>query len=205
MKRLLALLGAAMILAGCASPGGNANYKGPDAGALVLSIAYTQPSDDYYVIYYRRLGDLRQDGDYVSIHTSGDIFRTIDFTDPDSGSVVTEHLAPGTYEFYMVAADSQGGERFYSKNAFSLRFDIKPGQTTYVCSYTAMLVTQKRHDWLLGQDYDGAGGVYFVVSDKHERDVEIARRREPNLLPVTVSVPQDHALPPYFRTRQLDL
>lgn len=202
MKRLLALLGVITGLAGCASPGSHTNYKGADAGAMLLSIGWTEPSTDYYVIAYRKVGETGLGPDYVTIHTSSDIFRVIDYTGADTGSVVTEHLDPGTYEFYRVQADSQGGEGHFSKNPFSLRFVIKPGETTYLGNYTANLITQKEHSWLVG-DYDGTAGVYFVVSDKHDRDLEIARRREPGLPPVTMAVPGEGALPrPYFAARK---
>jgi hypothetical protein len=203
MKKLLALLCAAMALAGCGTPDAS-NYKGADAGTLVLSIGYTEPSTDYYNIYYRTVAAPARYG-AVSIHTSSDIFRVIDYTGADTGSVVTDRLAPGSYEFFRVVASGQDGTSHTSKNDFSLPFVIKPGETTYVGSYTAMLVTEKKRDWLLFRDYDAPGGVYFVVSDQHERDLEMARKREPNLPAVTVSVPGEAVLPkPYFTTHKLD-
>jgi hypothetical protein len=202
MKKLLALLGVILSLSGCGTP--LANYKGANAGTLVLSIGYTEPSTDYYLMFYRPVGSAGPDADYVSIHTSSDIFRVLDYTGADTGSVVTEHLPPGTYEFYKVTASGQGGDVHYSKHVFSLPFVIKPGATTYLGSYTAMLVTEKSHSWLVG-DYDATGGVYFVVSDQHDRDLEIARKREPNLPAAGVAVPQARALPaPYFTTKKVD-
>ena len=203
MKKLLALLGVVVSLAGCGAPGA-ANYKGADAGTLVLSIGYTEPSTDYYNMYYRTVAAPTRLG-AVSIHTSSDIFRVIDYTGADTGSVVADRLAPGTYEFFKVVASGQDGTSHTSTNDFSLPFVIKPGETTYLGSFTGMLITEKKRDWLLFQDYDAPAGVYFVVSDQHERDLAIARKREPNLPAVTVSVPEEVVLPkPYFAARKLD-
>ncbi|HEU4549642.1 MAG TPA: hypothetical protein VFS01_08100 [Rhizomicrobium sp.] len=204
MKRLL-LLVSMLALASCASPGSHANYKGVDAGVMVMSIGWTEPSTDHYLMLYRKVGETGIGPDYVSIHTSSDIFRQIDYTGNDTGSVVTERLEPGTYEFYRVQADQQSGVSHFSKNVFSLRFDIKPGQATYLGSYTATLITKKQHNWLLGRDYDSPGGVTFLVSDKHDRDLEIARKRDPTLPPVALAIPEDGILPkPYFTTSPLE-
>jgi hypothetical protein len=103
----------------------------------------------------------------------------------ETGKVQIQHLRPGKYEVYSFEfTGSSIGEwiTWHPKKPFSIPFTINPGETTYIGNFARApsLGTQKASEL-------GAAG-FFVVSDKHQRDIEIARRKRPDLTPVTVSV-----------------
>jgi hypothetical protein len=56
----------------------------------------------------------------------------------------------------------------------SVRFEVKPGRTSYIGSFTCTL-----------RD----GSALFVVADKADRDVPIAKRKKPELVQVINSTP----------------
>jgi hypothetical protein len=196
MGSLSRLLCAALFLSGCATQI-NTSYRGPDAGVLVASIGYTEPKGEFYDLFFAETGSGHKPWGVIGIHTEPDIYRTLDYTGRDTGSVDILHLKPGAYEIYRVE-EGPIGNSYISARPFSIPFTIKPGETTYVGSYTGIMVGANEKT-LFGDNLKPAG-VYFVVSDKHERDIAVARRREPTLPPVTVNVPDPAQLPkPYFR------
>jgi len=69
-----------------------------------------------------------------------------------------------------------------SARPFSIPFTIRPGEATYIGNFARApsLGTS------LGPVLGAAG--FFVISDKSERDLAIARQRRPGLPPVTVTV-----------------
>jgi len=206
MKKWRLALGVALGLGGCASPGIDTAYKGADGGVLVASIGYIAPAAQFYYIYYRRTDGGPPLETSISIHTETDISRTIDYRGHAEGSVVIQHLQPGHYEIFSTSAVETD---YYSSSAsykpqrnFSLSFVIKPGETTYIGRYDGVMVKANKHGWLVG-DYVGLGGVSFVVSDQHERDIAVAKTREPNLPPVTAALPDPAKLPePYFLEKE---
>lgn len=119
-----------------------------------------------------------------------------DFTGRESGHVTVEYLEPGNYEVYSY--DLFGGwgamQTVYSpKSDISIPFVIKAGEATYIGDFAGVRI--KMGDKTAG---------YFVLTDKHDRDLDVARRHEPALPPMTVSVVDASKLgTPIFRAAEL--
>jgi len=172
----------------------NTNYRGPDAGTLIFSTSTLRISMNFS-FFYKKKGDAR---DADSLDGAGDIVcRCVGLwhpimSDPDyntgyeSGKVQIQHLPPGDYEIYTL---NFGGSlpglatvEWFPKKGFSIPFTIKAGEATYIGNFA-------RHPSLgtpLASQLGATG--YFIVSDKSTRDIGIAKTRDPNLPPVTMSV-----------------
>jgi len=196
MARIIAALTIASILS--LSPAWsaeriNTDYRGPDAGALVFSTSTLQISMNFTFLYKKK-GD---DRDADSVFGAGSIvcdcvgFWHPTMSDPDyntgyeTGKVQIQHLPPGDYEVYTFTFSgfmATTAWQWFPKNGFSIPFTIKPGEATYIGNFA-------RHPSLgtpLASQLGATG--YFVVSDQSARDIEIAKKHDPNLPPVTVSV-----------------
>lgn len=187
MKRLF-LLALCVLLAGCVSNPVHRGYKGQDAGVLIFSAgAIGAPLDVDF--YYRKLGQpsgYRTTGGDGSISYNPRLLLrgTLDYTGHEMGKVHVEHLEPGDYEVYTWSLVGNGMvselDLMPHRGDFSLPFTIKPGQATYVGNFAAVAIG--------GEGVPPGAIFYYVVSDKHERDIAIARQKEPNLPPVTIQV-----------------
>jgi hypothetical protein len=183
----------------CAAESIDTDYNGPDAGTLIFSTSTLQISMNF-TFYYERSGD---DRDADSIFGAGEIvcscvgFWHPKMSDPDfdtgyeTGKVHIQHLRPGNYEVYTLTFGGftgVSGLQWFPKKGFSLPFTIKPGQATYIGNFA-------RHPSLATplEAQLGATG-YFVVSDRSARDIEIARKQDPALPPVQMSVTDVGAL-----------
>lgn len=168
------------------------NYNGPDAGTLVFSVSTLKISMDF-AFSYKRAEDPPEksllDADQIRCKCAG--FWHAAMPDPDfntgyeTGKVRIQHLRPGKYEVYsfeFIGSSIGDWIIWHPKKPFSIPFTIKPGETTYIGNFARApsLGTPKAAEL-------GAAG-FFVVSDKHQRDIEIARTKRPDLPPVTVSV-----------------
>ena len=170
----------------------NSDYRGADAGTLIFSTGSVFPMN--FTFYYRKAG---QGTDPTSIFGAGEIdcacvgFWHAQMSDPDyvgppeTGKVFVQHLPPGDYEVYTYGFSGTiivASVSWSPRKVFSLPFSIKPGQATYIGNFVRGPSLGTKLEPTLG-----AAG-FFMISDKHERDIEIARRRDPGLPPVTVSV-----------------
>ena len=182
MKTLM-LLVLALGLAACSTNGVNTNYRGADSGALVFSTASVGDPQGFQFLY--QMKGVRADCPVVfcqgqMINNPGSIAeRREDFTGRESGWVNIHHLKPGTYEIYNFQVWRGNMFVAYSlslRKDFSIPFTIEPGRTTYIGQYAT--VGRKE-----------AQEVHFEVMDRSTRDLEIARKAEPTLPPVTIAVP----------------
>lgn len=186
MKKLLIV--ACLLLSGCVADRVDSDYRGKDAGTLVFSegnIGSTLIS----TLHYRKVGQssgVTFGGDGIIYNNPNSIFGyTPDFSGHETGQVTIQHLEPGDYEIYTYQIDGTGMVTlsWFPNKTFSIPFTIKPNQTTYIGDFECVA--------LMGRSPLGlkllAGG-YFVVTDQHDRDIEIARKKEPGLPPVTISV-----------------
>ena len=194
--RTAAILAAALLcLSGCAADPVNSDYRGPDAGVLVYSMGTVEyPSN--YDFRYRKSGGGRDSR--FSAGSDGDMrcsclgwFNTTmsdsDYTGREVGKVHIQYMPPGNYEVYAYdfvisspldsTADFVGPEK-----DFSLPFTIKPGRATYIGNFARVRSQGTRLHAKLGVTG------YFVISDKHKRDIAIARKQDSGLPPVTISV-----------------
>ena len=111
----------------------------------------------------------------------------VDIEEGANKVVVGVHaLKPGDYEIYTFGTFGFNGAVGYPSGEFSLPFSIKPGETTYIGNFDSR---------------PGAFTISFVVTDRHERDMAIARRKEASLpAAVTMAVPDVARIgSPYFR------
>jgi hypothetical protein len=171
----------------CIAGGIDSDYHGADAGVLVFSTSTLKIAMNFE-FFYERVGqglDPRNSYDAGLIECDCVGFWHPVMADPDyegyeTGKVQVQHLPPGDYEVYSYFF---GGTMGYSpRHAFSIPFTIRPGQATYIGNFA--------RSPSLGTPMESRLGAlgYFVISDQHERDITIARKKVPDLPPVTISV-----------------
>jgi hypothetical protein len=104
------------------------------------------------------------------------------FKDPDEdGAVLVLTLSAGDWVIYG-ATWRAGPEIYRPLAAFEVPFAVEAGRTTYIGDFDAVpttgFVNQRR----------SAGGVVFLVSDKRDRDIALAKARDPELGEVEVAI-----------------
>ena len=169
-------------------------YHGADQGMLVVSLGMiaqgNKPSFDSYMMNYKVAGTKTDTflGEPSLSFSPVSYFHAKDFTGRELGRVEILHLKPGNYEIYSSTFHYVQGVQdvqWGSHKDFSIPFTIKPGETTYIGAFLGVTL------------YDGMGfpaNGYLVLSDRHDRDIEIAKKKEPGLFPVTMQVSDPQAL-----------
>jgi len=175
-------LSAALLLAlsSCASV--PENYLGPDAGLVVIGIgADHETAYSGYLFEYRQTAPPVPEKDRVD---RGAFFwaqqakfhgDNLDYdTEQGGGIVVSKFMRPGKYEIYNFDVSMSGlrSDSFSSKIEFSIPFEVRPGQTTYLGNYEAHR--------LMGKNFVGLpvwAGATFAVSDRSAAELEIARAK----------------------------
>jgi hypothetical protein len=185
--RFLLIAALLALQVGCASrlP---TDYREADAGGAVIGIgADLQTHYQQYTFRFRRLADTpgetsKAEGTFV--YNARDLLlrRQGDYRDNlEAGTVVAHSMPPGRYEIFNVAIYMNAGtfERtFSSRSPFSIPFEISPGKTTYLGNYQARMF---RAPNVFGIQIPA--GATFKITDRRERDVEIARKKVPSLPP----------------------
>ncbi len=108
-----------------------------------------------------------------------------DFEGREAGHVVLRRLPPGDYVIDNFSFGGQLAGTSYawsSATPFAIRFTIRPGQATYIGSFMRAVSLGTPLEPVLG-----AAG-FFVIADRSDRDLPIARSRLPGLPDVTVQV-----------------
>jgi hypothetical protein len=156
------------------------DYNGPDAGVLVYSAGGIElPS--IVTFHFRRVA--LPDGKKVSDWKGAIGCRCIglvkpkdfdsDYTGRETGRVIARNLPPGRYEIfnYLISGyNGIGTVSTRSKEAFSIPFEIKAGEATYIGNFARAHVPSRKGPL-----------PYFVITDKSERDLPIARAKRPDL------------------------
>ena len=168
-------------------------YSGPDAGYLVYSVGTVRIGMHFNFAYKRvsnAVGAPAEDWKgKIQPRLGGAIYLKVknpDFTGEESGHVVVTPLPPGRYEvhdFGFAGSSPLGGSvRWSPAKPFSLPFTIRSGEATYIGSFmrAPSLGTPL-------QPVLGAAG-FFVIADRAERDVPIARSRLPASVSLTPEV-----------------
>ena len=189
MKRLLVAL--CLLLCGCSGVPVDTNYRGADGGVLVFSAGYIgQPFNMDFL--YKKVGtpSARGEGVHGRIHYNASLLARTpnDYEGKESGAVRVVHLAPGEYEVYTWEISTYGpivDSDYWPKREFSWRFTIKPGETTYIGTYEVCPPAGTVFDYAFK----------FLVADRRERDLAIARKKEPGLPPVSFAVPDVSNIP----------
>jgi hypothetical protein len=191
IKQLVCGALAFVVLAFSGSVATAGDYDGPDGGHLIFSVG-TLHIPMNFLFRYRSVapvaGSNRVWNGVIECRCVG--FFTARMANPDysgreTGKVMMHRLPPGDYEIYDFGFGGAVGNSittFSSGQRFVIPFTIRPGGATYVGSFTRApsLGTS------LEASLDAKG--YFVISDRHERDLAIARARTPDLVEPTVSV-----------------
>jgi hypothetical protein len=198
MKTLLVL---ALSLLAFAAPA-RAQYNRPDAGWLVFSAgSIKRPMN--FTFFYRKIGEesglLGNTGGTIENSQSGLFAGDPDYAGREKGRVTVRRMEPGNYEIYrfsFLGTLTVDGAPWPATREFSLPFTITPGRATYIGDFARApsLGTP------LGKRLGASG--FFVISDKHDRDIAIARKHEPALPPVTVSVPDVSTLGPELQAQE---
>lgn len=174
-----------------------ADYRGADRGYLVFSVSSLGLKWGFG-LKYRRLGD-KDDAGELSHEPDSLLSPKEDFSGHEIGRVEIQNLAPGEYEIHSFDTGYQTGVSGVSvKNAeeFSIPFAIRPGEATYIGNFGGVKLIQDNM-------MHGIDRVYFVVSDRHERDMEIAKKRQPELPQPAISVVDVEKLAnPFFQTKE---
>jgi hypothetical protein len=161
------------------------DYAGPDAGYVVYSVGTIQIGMDYNFSYHRvsapggaPANDWKSK---IEPYLGGAIYLKIknpDFSGRETGHVIVRRLPPGNYVvdgFFFAGWTPGMAHRWSSKVPFALPFAIAPGQATYIGSFmrAPSLGTP------LEPQLKAAG--FFVIADRSQRDLPIARAKLPGL------------------------
>jgi hypothetical protein len=175
--RFTLLMLVVLLLASCATPPSTflREYTGADAGYIIASVANRQKSSySNSELGIRSLPDLLHSGmGYIESNflTSAED-RQEDFNEKcEKGAVGVMRVKPGRYELYIVSTRN-GRMSIFSGRAFSIVFEVKPNEAVYLGAFTAILdfnfgITPKVDEF------------YFNVTDRQERDLPIAIKKEP--------------------------
>jgi len=162
-------------------------YSGSDAGYLVMTLAAR--SDTSYTAYDMafRTKDGSARGSVWWGQTNMFDRRKLDIDDGQEKAIVdVRRLPPGDYEIVNFDVDLVGGvarSTWRSKKDFSIPFTIAPGRATYVGEFLAVRIN--------GKNFFGMtvpNGAYFVLADKAEREIALAKQKEPGIAEVTSAV-----------------
>jgi hypothetical protein len=120
----------------------------------------------------------------------------VDFReDPTEAALIALPLPAGRYaieDFQFIGTNLRFQEtRTEAPGRFSLPFDVKAGQTTYIGQYLVVPVISWR---FLGAK--GVREIVWEIADRRERDLALARQRLPEAMSVAViiAVPDARAL-----------
>lgn len=171
----------------------NQEYREADAGCLVYSVGTIKIGMNFTFPYNRTATlnnqSVKDWNGKIEPKVGGAFYLKIknpDFTGTETGHVVIRCLPPGQYEVgsfsFSGFVPGIGGYNWSPAKPFSLPFNIKSGQATYIGSFmrAPSLGTSL-------QPTLGAAG-FFVVTDRSERDLPIATGRIPAGMKVTTEV-----------------
>lgn len=181
MRRRIAIAAATLTMAGCASQPQISDYKGTDAGHVVLGMgAANGTSYSWYRLFFRKAGVPREAaaaGAFTFFQTNAFYSRKPDYESADeSGVVIVDTLPPGHYEMFNFDVFLNAGmiqNNYSSRVPFSIPFEIKAGAITYLGNYQAHRLTGKN---VFGMTI--AAGAVFVVTDRQVKELALARGRE---------------------------
>jgi hypothetical protein len=105
----------------------------------------------------------------------------------ENGAVKILTLSPGEWEFYAIVAE-ENLQFFNSKKDFSIPFTVISGKTIYLGNYRALMTM--RTNWL----GSAPGGPIFVVTNKSDRDIQIAKQKDKTIDQVNIELPDIDAL-----------
>ena len=199
------------------------NYKGRDAGILVVSITSGEGARPYtHDFIFRRIADQKKDflrywaGNSIAKHGDfetdlpnqpsatekalsflGGLDNTSLWPNSEGGKVMVESLAPGKYELLEIKETYNNSvfEGFQTIPA-SIPFEIKSGSVLYLGEFKAIGTTMRN---FLGASRPT--GVRYLISDQSARDLPIAQHKVQLPDNVVIDVPVGGGLEPSAATR----
>jgi hypothetical protein len=169
------------------------SYKSPDAGYLIASIG-AEKTTHVYTTYFVdvRKTDRSKDDQLTYNRDIASIDSTVlAYDDSDeTGEVNVVSLPPGNYEincagFYQNMGMSES--TWACEKDFSVPFTIETGKATYIGNFQGITVRGKN---IFGIRVEAGG--YYVVRNKAERDLPLAKRMGAPYQDVRVAVPDPH-------------
>ena len=177
------MLLAAFTLSACGSiPDVRNEYQGTDAGRIAIGIgASANTHYSSYSLNFRKLNDKDAEPNrFVYFQHNEFSAQKRDYENPEENGVVQSfRLPPGDYEIFNFDIFLNGGtvqKNFGSRKEFSIPFKVRANETTYLGNYQANLV--------MGKNFFGmsmAAGAVFVVTNREKADIELAKKRLPNV------------------------
>jgi hypothetical protein len=194
VRKLLMALLAALVALPAAAIAKDKDYAGQDAGYLVYSVGNVRGVGLDFSFSYGRTPTL--DGapatDWkgkIEPRLGGAIYLKIknpDFVGEESGHVIVRRLPPGRYVvngFYFGGfVPGVGSFAWSPSRPFALPFVIRSGEATYIGSFMRSVSLGTPLQPILG-----ASG-FFVVADRSDRDLPLARSRLPADTRIAVEV-----------------
>jgi hypothetical protein len=177
MKALSAVL--TVLLSACAI---STNYVGSDAGHAVIGIGAVLDSPyTSHVFIFRRVGETATGRLVYFTQPVLLVSRPPDYKTSDEAGIVELATVPaGKYELIQVESAINlgiGTSTFSSRRPFSIPFEIRPGEVVYVGNYQANPIRHRSDSGSLV-----AGGAFFVVEDRSQSDLALAKARLPSLV-----------------------
>jgi len=174
-------------------PGKAASANSGREGKVIVSLGMI-PTANYRFVslnFRMRSGEHREDFSY---HRDDTIFSSDRDYDDQSENGIVKILTLASGEWGIVGFSAYAGVTEFSptEDVF-VPFIVRPAETVYIGDYEMM--TKWGKNWLgMKMEYDPS----FVVADKSQRDVAIAKRKDPSITNVTIAVPSIAATNPYF-------
>lgn len=160
-----------ILLSGCQTIGMSTNYKGDDAGYLVLGIGATpkSPLMSYGLIIKNTTGGRTA----RMFMQHGFVWDTPEYNNEfGAGIVEVLSLQPGRYELCNFSVNSiagGGSKEQFSREDFSVPFEVKAGETVYLGNFEAAI---DFYEGLFG--IEAAEWTGFKVRSIPEHDLKIA-------------------------------
>lgn len=163
------------IITGCTTL--RIDYKGPDKGMVILTLTANKEDSAIkdYTLRIRRKDKSATGGVIYLPHgifaqTPCDFERVA-----YHGFVKVLKLEPGEYEVFNFVLMSRSGLLYTANKDFSAPFVVKAGETIYIGEYWFASIKEK--------DFLGMTSLRFYVtlSDRSERDIPLAIKKEPTI------------------------
>lgn len=179
MSNFIRCIIAVLLLSGCAFVSSRTDYKGDDAGLVVLGIgASSDTRFDCYQLDYRNM-DTKKPYRFIyfpltDVYDQGTEYKN----ENEAGTVEAIYLKPGKYELYQffMTKSFLGMLTTLSREDFSIPFEIIAGETTYLGNYQANKIVREDEFGYLVE----VGG-FFVVSDRMAEEIEAAKKLKPEI------------------------
>jgi hypothetical protein len=174
MKKIL-VIAVTLLLSACTSL---PEYKGPDAGRIVVGIGAEAPHTfaTSISLMVRKVGTKET---LRLVYFQNNMFseQKRDYDRPnENGVVYFSQVSPGNYEIYnfLVRLSGAAEMEFSSRKDFSVPFVVRAKETTYLGNYQANVVTGKN---IFGISVPA--GYVFVVSNREQDDLALGKKRIP--------------------------